>query len=65
MGRSASSKLQEAQDLRRMSRNLRKADPESARDLLELSRRKVRQAVKQMKTRPKRKRASSGNTAFR
>lgn len=53
MGRSAMSKLQEADTLTQQAGRLIKSDPESSRELKELARAKRRSAIKQMKRRPK------------
>lgn len=55
MGRSAQSKLIEADDLNKTANKIRKKDPESARQLDDLARGKRKSAIKQMKRRPKTK----------
>lgn len=54
MGRSALSKLADASDLNKEAQKIKKRDPESARELDDLARRKRKSAIKQMKRRPKR-----------
>ena len=56
MGKSALSKLSEADDLNKTATKIRKRDPENARSLDELARSKRRSAIRQMKRRPKRAR---------
>ena len=58
MAKSAMGKLAEADDLNKTSQRIKKRDPESARELDELARRKRKSAIKQMKRRPKNKNAS-------
>lgn len=53
MGRSAMSKLDEADELTRKASKLRKKDSESARELDDLARSKRKSAIKQLKRRPK------------
>jgi len=53
MGKSAQSKLGEADDLDKIAGRLRKRDPESARELGGLARAKRKSAIKQLKRRPK------------
>lgn len=55
MGKSALSKLAEADDLNKTATKIRKRDGESARELDDLARRKRKSAIKQMKRRPKSK----------
>lgn len=56
MGRSALSKLADADDLNKSATRIRKRDPENARALDDLARSKRKSAIKQMRRRPKRKR---------
>jgi len=52
MGRTAMSKLEQAGDLNKTAANIRKRDPESARELDNLARLKRKAAIKQLKKRP-------------
>lgn len=60
MGRSATSKLAEANDLSREAGKLKRKDPESARLLEELAHSKRKSAIKQLKRRPKRRATQLG-----
>lgn len=55
MAKSAMGKLSEADDLNKTASKIRKRDPESARSLDELARKKRRSAIKQMNRRVGRK----------
>lgn len=55
MGKSSMSKLNDADELNRMAAKLTKSDPESSHELKELARAKRRQAIRQMKRRPKKR----------
>lgn len=55
MGRSAMSKLAEADDLDSRAGKIAKRDADSARELRDLARVKRKSAIKQMKRRPKTK----------
>lgn len=57
MGRSALSKLTDANELSREATKLKKKDPVSSRELEDLARSKRKSAIKQMKRRPKIRRA--------
>lgn len=59
MGRSADSKLTQADDLDKRAAKLKQADPESSRELKELARRQRKAAIKQLKHRPKKRQSSS------
>lgn len=58
MGRSAMSKLAEADDLDSRAGRIAKKDADSARELRELARGKRKSAIKQLKRHPKRKTSS-------
>lgn len=60
MGRSALSKLEDANLLSREATKLKKKDPVSARELDDLARSKRKSAIKQMKRRPKARKATLG-----
>lgn len=60
MGRSALSKLADANELSREASKLNKKDPQSARELNDLARLKRRSAIKQMKRRPKARKSTLG-----
>lgn len=60
MGKSAISKLEDANSLNKEAQKIRKRDPESARSLDDLARGKRKAAIKQMKRRPKRVRTLAG-----
>lgn len=60
MGRSALSKLGDADELSRQATKIKKKDPESARELDSLARLKRKSAIRQMKRRPKKRRVSLG-----
>ena len=53
MGKTAQSKLEEADDLNKTATRIRKKDAESARALDNLARSKRKSAIKQMRRRPK------------
>ncbi len=55
MGRTAVSKLDRANFLDKEAQKLTKKDPESKRELQDLARQERTRAIKQLKTRPKRK----------
>lgn len=54
MGKTAMSKLAEADELNKNAVRIRKRDPESARELDGLARKKRKSAIKQMNRHPKR-----------
>ena len=56
MGATATSKLEQAKSLRRLSAELKKWAPEEAENLQTIARKKVRQAVKQLRPRKKSRR---------
>lgn len=60
MGRSALSKLADANELSREAGKLAKKDPQSSRELNDLARAKRKSAIKQMKRRPRRKLSTLG-----
>jgi len=60
MGRSALSKLGDANVLSKEAAKLRVKDPESSRELDDLARSKRKSAIKQMKRRPKARKRSLG-----
>lgn len=60
MGRSALSKLADADELSKRATGLRKRDPESARELDNLARSKRKSAIKQLKRRPKKRTTTLG-----
>ena len=59
MGRTAESKLERADFLNATATKIRKKDAESARELDALARIQRRAAIRQLKTRPKKRKASS------
>lgn len=63
MGRSALSKLGDADELSKRATALRKKDPENARALDDLARAKRKSAIKQLKRRPKKRAAALGLTS--
>jgi len=60
MSRTAMGKLADADELNKTATKIRKRDPESARSLDDLARRKRKSAIRQMTRRPKRVRAGAG-----
>ncbi|KKL81200.1 hypothetical protein LCGC14_1997130 [marine sediment metagenome] len=54
MGKTAQSKLEQADDLNKTANKIRQRDPESARDLDTLARQARRAAIKQLRRKPKR-----------
>lgn len=55
MGKSAMDKIRDAGELRKEASKLQKSDPTSARMLRDVASKKTRAAIKQLRSRPKRK----------